>query len=254
MRIVALLFCLICNLSVFAQKQGRPRADSLLVLLNSAEDDNDKLNLFIEIITAYNDFDKLAGLKFEKPAMDLATRLDSKTGIADVKNVIGRIHWRLGNFDIALNYHHEAKLIFEQANDVQKVALTIRYIGQDYADGGYYPEALKHFYDALDRYKKLGDRENMGYLYNLLAWVYGKRGNYVEAAKNGYLSLSLFEELGQERNIALAAADIADYYVQLGNYSEALKYFKQSEAIDRAKGDRLNLGYNHIMVGRVYQL
>ncbi|HEV8512166.1 MAG TPA: tetratricopeptide repeat-containing sensor histidine kinase [Cyclobacteriaceae bacterium] len=254
MKIVALLFCLICNLSLLAQKQGRPRVDSLLAVLNTAKDDKDKLDLYVQIMTAYNDFDKMAGLKLEKPAMDLATKMDSKAGIADVKNVVGRIHWRLGNFDVALDYHHEAKLIFEQANNAQKVALTIRYIGQDFADGGYYPEALKHFYDALDKYKNLGDRENMGYLYDLLAWVYGKQGNYVEAAKNGYLSLSLFEELGDERNIALAASDIADYYVQLGNYSEALKYFKQSEAIDRAKGDRLNLGYNHVMVGRVYQL
>lgn len=227
--------------------------DSLLALLSSAKDDQDKLNLYIQIMTAYNDFDKLAGLKFEKPAMDLATKMDSKTGIADVKNVVGRILWRLGNFDVALDYHHEAKLIFEQANDAQKIALTIRYIGQDYADGGYYPEALKHFNDALDRYKILDDRKNIGYLYDLLAWVYGKQGNFAEATKNGYLSLSIFEELGDKEDIAVAASDIADYYVQLGNYSEALKYFKQSEAIFRST-DRLNLGYNHVMVGRVYQL
>jgi len=254
MKIVTLLFCLICNLSLLAQHQGRPRVDSLLVLLSTAKDNMDKLNLYVQLMTAYNDFDKMAALKLEKPAMDLATKMDSKAGIADVKNVVGRIHWRLGNFDLALNYHHEAKQIFEQISDAQKVALTIRYIGQDYADGGYYPEALKHFYDALDRYKNLGDRENIGYLYELLAWVYGKQGNYVEAAKNGYISLSLFENLGDEKNIAMAASDIADYYVQLGNYSEALKYFKQSEVIYRAKGDRLNLGYNHVMVGRVYQL
>src|SRR6478609_8352298 len=160
MKIVALLFCFIYNLSLYAQKQGRPEVDSLLALLSSAKDDQDKLNLYVQLMTAYNDFDKLAGLQFEKPAMDLATKMDSKTGIADVKNVVGRIHWRLGNFDTALNYHHEAKLIFEQMNDVQKIALTIRYIGQDYADGGYYPEALKHFNDALDRYKILDDRKN----------------------------------------------------------------------------------------------
>src|SRR5690348_11860469 len=131
MKIVALLFCLICNLSLLAQKHGRSRVDSLLAALKTTNDDKDKLNLYVQIMTAYNDFDKMAGLKLEKPAMDLAAKMDSKTGIADVKNVVGRIHWRLGNFDVALDYHHEAKLIFEQVNDAPKVALTIRYIGQD---------------------------------------------------------------------------------------------------------------------------
>jgi|GEM_PF-3870976 len=255
MRIAAaLLFCVLCNMCLFAQKQDQARVDSLLERLGTATEDMDRLNLYVQIMKTYNDFDKQAGLKFENPAMDLATKMGSKPAIADVKNVVGRIYWRLGDFDAALNYHHEAKQIFEQIDDAQKIALTIRFIGQDYADGGYYPEALKHFYDALDRYKKLGDRDNMGHLYDLLAWVYTKQGNYVESVKNGYLALSIFEELGDKKSIALIASDIADNYVQLGNYSEALKYFKQSETMNRVKGDRLNLGYNHIMVGRVYQL
>ncbi len=254
MKIASLLVCLLCNLSLFSQKQAQARVDSLLERLRTADDGLAKLSLYVQVMTVYNDFDKQAALSFEKDAMALATKIESKAGIADVKNVVGRIYWRLGNFNEALKYHHEAKQIFEQLNDAKKIALSVRYIGQDYADGGYYPEALKHLNDALDKYKKTGDRGNAALLYNLLAWVYAKQGNYVEASRNGYLSLSIFEELGDEKNSALAASDIADYYIQLGNYSEALKYFRQSETINRSEGDILNLGYNHIMVGRVYRL
>jgi len=153
-----------------------------------------------------------------------------------------------------LQYHNEARQIYEDTKSASKAALSIRYIGQDYADGANYTEALKYFAAALARYEKLGDKRNMAYAHELNAWVYRKQGNYVEAYKSGFQMLQLFEEVGDKNSIVLALSEMAENYIHIANYAEALKCFAKSEEVLRANGDRLNLGYNHNLTGKVYRL
>ncbi len=254
MKRIGFIFFLLISLTSSAQQTAQARVDSLFILLANAKEDINKIGLYVRIITTYNDFNKVEALKLEKPAMELARKLDSKTAEANVKNAIGRVYWRAGNFDLALQYHREAKEIFEADHNEDKIALTIRYIGQDYADGGKYPEALKHLADALHRYEKLSDKRNMAYAHELNAWVYRKQGNYVEAMKSGFAMLQLLEEVGDKNSIALSLSEIAENYINLANYSEALKYFAKSAEEFEAIGDRINMGYNHNLVGKVYKL
>jgi signal transduction histidine kinase len=253
LKLLILSLLALCTVAS-GQKTGQAKVDSLLVELPKAKHDTVKLNILLNIMTTYNTFNREEGLKYVEEALAVAIRTKSTEGEADVKNVIGRMYWRNGLFEKALNIHNEAKKVFESIKDENKIALTIRYIGQDYGDAGNYEEALKHFLISLSIYKKLGDLQNMAYLYNLLDWVHGKQGNYVEASKYSYLTLDTYEEMGDKNGVALALADIAVNYINLGNYNDALKYFKKSGEVFRKKGDQINLGYNYNLLGWAYRL
>ncbi len=247
-------FFLILFFTSAAQKQGQALADSLLQQLSKAGENFSKLDLYVSVITAYNDFNRNEARKFEQPAMELAEKLGSQSGIAAIKNAVGRIYWRDGKFGLALKYHNDAKAIFERLKDDEKLAVTIRYIGQDYADGGDYPEAMKNFRYSLDLYEKLDDVRNKAYIYELIAWVYRRQGNYVEASKAGFKMINLFETFGEQKSIAAGYSEIGENYIHLGNYAQALKYFEKSGEVFRATGNLINQGYNHNLVGKVYCL
>ena len=245
---------LLLDLNGNAQKQGPSRVDSLLNELKQSPGDAIKLRLLLDIMTTYNYFNQQKGLEYESVAIETARTLGSKSEMANVKNVVGRLHWREGNFQDALRNHNEARQIFEGEKNKEKIAVTIRYLGQDYADAGNYPEAQQYFLKALTMYQEMNDRLNMAYMYDLLNWLYGKQGNYVEASKYAYTTLRLFEDMGDQDNAALAASNIAENYIHLGNYTDALKYFKRSHSVYKTKGDILNLGYSYSLIGKANRL
>ncbi len=257
MRKVAFVILMLGTLSAYAQKYGQDRIDSLKAVLSGARDEQ-RLKLYIELMRSYNDFNRKEGFTYVQPALQLANKLKAEkkdeSAVAQVKNMMGRLYWREQKYEQALQYHTEAKAIFERLHDRQGVALSIRYIGQDYADGGHYPDALKQFFLAKDMYEKLNDRRNMAHCTDLIAWVYDRQGSYKVASQHSYATLRIFEDLGDQSSIALAAAAVAEYAIHLGSYAEALGLFERSGAIYRKRGDLINQGYNHMLIGKVHRL
>ncbi|MGC4021417.1 MAG: tetratricopeptide repeat-containing sensor histidine kinase [Cyclobacteriaceae bacterium] len=211
------------------------------------------MRLYLDIINTYNEFLQDKALQYEQPALELAKRLNSKSGEGDIINSIGRVYWRKGHFETALKYHNQAIRIFESLGDVNKVALSTRYLGQDYADGGNYPEALKTLSTALEMYSKKNDRKKMAYIHSLIQWVHGKRGDYPSATQSGYTALKLLEEIGDKSNMAIVLSDIAENYIYTGNYDAALKYILQGSQVYRAQGDSTNVAYNYNLIGLAYR-
>lgn len=248
------LYLAIPPASLFAQKKGQERIDSLRTELNNTADLVRKVDLYVQMMSTYNGFDREKGIKLLEPALDLAKQSNSDAAIADVHNVAGRIYWRMGRFQEAVAIHEQALEIFTRISDLPKVALTRRYLGQDFADQGNFPDALKYFSESLSDYEALEDIKNQAYLHNLFAWVYSKQGKIVEAVQSEYTSLKLFEQTGDEPAIALAYSNVAEHYIQLGNYDEAINYFAKSAQVYASFGDRISLASNHNLVGHVYRL
>ncbi|MFZ5970527.1 MAG: tetratricopeptide repeat protein [Bacteroidota bacterium] len=234
-----------------AQLQGQARVDSLLNHIRQTSADSTKIELYVDLLTTYNTFNRPEGLNYEAPALALAEKMNSPAAVAAVKNAVGRLYWREGRFDLALKYHHDALRIYDSLRDRYHVALSNRYLGQDYGDAGNFPEALRLFTLSLQQYESINDHENQAYLQDLLAWVHGKMGNYVDAARHSFLAMEQFEIAGDTSSIAMAAATVAENYLLLGNHREALRYFERSYGAYMRYGDRINQGYSLCQLGKV---
>lgn len=246
-------FLLLLATPCTAQKKRQARIDSLLAVLSKLKEDTIKLNVYIDIINTYNEFNHNNAKPYEAPALALARKLNLKIKEGDVQNAIGRVFWKMGSFDDARRYHNEAKQIFEAEGISSKVALSTRYIGQDYADEGNYSEALNNLTKALNIYAELGDLRRMAEIHSLIQWVYGKQGDYPNATKSGFAALALFEKIGDRRAMAIVLSDLAENYFYTGDHQAALKYLKEGLNVYRAKGDSVNAGYNYNAIGVIYR-
>ncbi len=248
------LFCILCSVSVLAQDKQQEHINTLHAKLAKAKEDTNKVYLYLNLLYEYLYFKPADGLKFEKPGLELAEKIGWKKGVMLIKNQVGRLHWRMGNFQDALKNHFEALQLSMEEGDEKFSASLLGAIGQDYADGGQYPQALIYTSKALRKYEEMGDKGNMSYMHGILSWIYSSQGNYAESSKSNYAALRICEELNDKEGVAVATSNLASNYFNLGNYTEALNYTQKSIKLLQESGDKINLGVSYNQNGKIYTI
>src|SRR5207253_1923456 len=135
---------------------------------SKAKEDTIKVDIYFEILYAHVYYKTAEGLVYGKPALELAEKLNWEKGLAKINYVIGRVQWRLGNFDAARKNHLEA-LRISTANNYDKFSGSVLVaLGQDFADGGRYPEAISYLLKASGKFEAYGEKSELGNVYTLL--------------------------------------------------------------------------------------
>lgn len=250
-------FMLVPNTS-YAQRNEQVKIDSILILIAQAKEDTNKVNLYYELMSNHVYYNQEEGLKYEIPAQKLAEKLNWQPGIYKVKQISGKIYWRLNKFDEALKNHFTALSIAEKLNDKKLIAATMGAIGQDYGDQSNYPEALKYFKKALAISLETGDMNRAALMYNLLSWVYEQQGNYPESIKTNFEVLKISQKLGDIDLETVTMSNIGDSYRLLGNDSMALEYLNNSIAKREKKHtlsitDKISFIHSYISIGSIHQ-
>jgi tetratricopeptide (TPR) repeat protein len=227
--------------------------DSLLNLLPKAKEDKNKVYLFLDLMNAHVDYKTEEGLTFEKPALELAEKLNWQEGVAAVKYSTGKLYWRLNKFDMALKYHFDALKIAENLKNRKLIIDALTAIGQDYGDHADYPHAMNYFNKGIALVQESGDKITLSFLYGLTSWVYQKQGNYPESAKSTLLAIRICEELGDKDGVACYMTNIADEYSVLGLDSIALLYLDTAIATQKKGNDMVNVSSTYLKIGAIHQ-
>ncbi|MBA3970858.1 MAG: histidine kinase, partial [Bacteroidetes bacterium] len=77
------------TISVFAQKQGQERIDSLIASIPKALQDTNKVKLLGDISATFWSINPEEGIKYGKQALELAEKLEWKKGMASAYGRIG---------------------------------------------------------------------------------------------------------------------------------------------------------------------
>lgn len=235
----------------YAQKQNQERIDSLLTELTKAKEDTTKLSLLGDIMYAHVYYKPQEGLNYQKAGIELAQKINWPIGTAKIKDKIGRLNWRLGNFSEALKYHTEAFNIYEKAFHNYKNYVLVE-IAQDYLDDGKLTEAESYLLKSLKLSEGIGDKKTMVKAYDILVYLYNIQGNTDEMTKMMYTYLKVSEELGDKQSMIHAAYTSAIYFQSMGNNMEGLKYFKLGLKAATETGDKLAESHFNSYIGGLY--
>lgn len=153
-------------------------------------------------------------------------------GEVNALNAIGNIHYRLGRYESALNFHQQALTVLKKVKnqDTQKLleATTYNSIGIVYLKQGKYQLALDFLQPALAIYQQFNSRRAEGVVLHAIGKLYFEQGQY-ELAEN-YLqkSLVIAQEIGNKEGEGHTLSTIA-YLLEKQNQPElAIVFFKQS--------------------------
>ncbi len=254
MKKILLLFVagLLFQYHCYAQKTGKPLVDSLLLALAGMKDDTAKVNMYFDLMSAYVYYKPEEGLTYQAAALDLATKTGWKIGVAKIKDRIGRLNWRKGNFSEALKYHNEALEAYQQTDNPYGRYILVE-IAQDYVDDGKYAQAEPYLLKSVKLCIANDDKQTLTLAYDIIGYMYRMQGNISKATEMGYTYLKVAEEMGDKMSIYYAATHLGQNLRDIGNYPDALKYYKLGLQTIHGTDNKFQEAQSNIDVGDVYK-
>jgi len=214
------------------------KLDSLQAVLDTAKNDR-KVKTLNELFRANLSSDPVKALGYAREALNLATEIDDKKGMAASYNNLGIIYRNQGGLDKALDYYLTSLGIYETLENKEGIATTKNNISNIYAIKKDYPEAVKYleasynmFLELKDQTKIVGSLNNLGNL-NLDIQQY-------EQALRYFLDAS---ELSNKVGLRFADPlnNIGNIYYKQGNYQRAVEYYNKALTIERDNNNKLGI-------------
>jgi tetratricopeptide (TPR) repeat protein len=103
------------------------------------------------------------------------------------------------NFELALNYYHQALLVDESRKDARGRALRWERLGRTFLGLEDYGRARMYLGDAMKEFRRLQDTDGIAETLKDLTRLALAEGDRTEAALNGKLLLEIYEARGQEQ-------------------------------------------------------
>jgi serine phosphatase RsbU (regulator of sigma subunit) len=176
-----------------------------------------------------------------------ARRIGYDRGLAASYWIKGMYLEDIGDYGGAIDIYLQALRIFERLQDKSGIARVNNLMGLAHLPLKRFDEAYAYFSNALATYQAMGNRERVATCLNNMGLVYVEKGNYERAIDLINKGLVINDSLGLRNKVAVSLNDLGEAYFRKGDYLQALTFFKKSlninQAIDRVS--KLPENYNN---------
>lgn len=153
---------------------------------------------------------------------------NSEVGVARVSNNIGILHYRLGNYDKALEYTFEALKSFEKLEDHASMIRALTGVANIYMEQRLYDKAIHYSTLALQKCKAIGDNSGAALALGNLANVHTNMESF-QKAKDAYTeALAIYRELGDLQGIGINLMNLATIWDKEGNHKIAQEMLSEA--------------------------
>ncbi len=250
-----LIFFIIFVFTCLLSHSSQGRVDSLKEIIAS-EDSPDSLlyEAHFRLAWELKSIRPETALNSGQEALAIAESMGDESKTADALSNIGVIHWQMGNFSMALDYHLEALSIYETTGNETGIARSTTNIGIIFSDQSHYEKALEYFFRSLLVYEEEEHQPGMAAVFNNIGMVYEHQGDYDLAEQYHLRSLELKKEMNDEKGMSFSFNNLG--LVQQGkmNYEKAMEYFNKALEIRVALNDKREIANTASNLGFLYYL
>lgn len=226
--------------------------DSLFVDLRKAEEDTNKVKILQGISDVLLDSEPVRSIKYSKLSLDLSDKISYQRGISYSLNSLGIAHYRIGKFELALDYFERLLTIAQKMNNPESIAEAYDNIAVIYIHHGSIEEALKLRMKANLVYASLNDKSRLASGYNWIGEIYKHKGDYSLALEYYLKCLRIYEETNDVENIGYPLLNISSIYRYLKQYGNA-KYFALESQSKFLKINNPNgVGFSFYRLGLIF--
>ena len=227
--------------------QNDQSVDALKSLDTKKENDSTKVNTLLEKATQLFRTQPDSSFIYSRKAIDLATKIKFKKGLAYAHKNMGLGYYMKGEFIDALNHWEMSLAIFEEIKDESGISNLLSNLGAVFQTIGDDPKALGYFIRSVKIAEKIQDSTRLGTVYLNIGTVYSNAVmNYDDAFESFNKSMTIFSNLGYDEGVGAVAINIAELYLKNNNPEAALPHLNEAlEAYSRA-GSSLSNTYNYM--------
>lgn len=214
------------------------------------QDFKDLTTLAVETAFEVSDYEK--GIFFQQKLLDSFTPETPASKRAEAEYRLGILHSRLEHFDIAVKHLEQANQIWQQGDELDRLAEGMATLGIVRENMGAYTEALEQFHQSFSLYQEIGEMGHTAFQYRRIGRIYYLRlGRYEKARENFLAALKLYQEQGNPQGEAEVLYEVGLTYEKVGLFDQAADRYHQALAIAKELDDPMLLATGDLYLANV---
>jgi tetratricopeptide (TPR) repeat protein len=177
-------------------------------------------------------------LDHHRRALSLASACAARFDEARSLNLIGLIHLRTRQLDLAEEHFTQAWRSFQEQGEPHRAAMALSSIARALLAAGHLPEAAAAARQALAAHRATNSRQSIGNALNIAAELHRERGELDEARRAIDEALDIALTLRDHTLEGYWLLTLGDIQRTAGAYGEALISYQRSAMLHRRLGDR----------------
>lgn len=227
-KISFLLLFIFFNSNVWSQNLNPKIDSLEVLLLNYQSDDETKVDILNNLGYEYWVIDPSKSVQFGNSALDLSKHIQYLNGIATAQRIIGVADWALGNYDESLTRLFPALENYTKLKDSLGMANILMNIGLVYADQKNYKEALEYYFQGEIIFQEKNQVGRLATTKTKIGAVYTELDNFEKAFEFLTSSLAMHKESGFRYGVSEATNRLGLLFKKKGDFENALKYLLSS--------------------------
>jgi len=244
--------CVFLCLLVFSIILYGQESKEIQILKNQLQQekvDTTKIDLYLKIYNAFALKEKDSSLIYFNKALNLANTNSYTPKLAIKLYNLGVEFQEYNNYERAIGNFQKALLIFEELQDLEKIANTNNFIGFCYINLYAEDKAIEYYLKSLKVYKALNDEIGIAMNYTDIGNLYYDHENFDSSKKYYQDALSIYEKLNDTAGIASSYLNLGNVYSDEGEIDFGIDYFKQSIILYEELNDQIGIATNYNNLG-----
>lgn len=235
--------------------------DSLLLLENSAQQNMDAVDLYIQIGQQYENNDLPRAKAYYLKALQLSKQLESTEGeIRFIHNYTYALNLE-GKFDSSLMLNLKAVELSKASGDTLNLAKALFNTGSVYRYTGDYEKAISFYLEGEKWMTHAGDLRLAAQLNDLLQVLYSDLRQYDKSIEYGQKAVDWFRKSGDLNLLGVSLNNLAITYSRSGDMEKATSMYREILELGKRMNDRhmegtalLNMGDTYLKQGRYEEM
>ena len=210
-----------------------------------------------ELFRLYNlAFDQLVvdpdtALSYANQYLEFSKAINDSSEIATALDLIGTVYYYQNHLEKALEYHYQAKHIFERHKDFSGLSTTLLSIGNVYNDQGYYLRAIDNYLKSMEYDKLIDYPEGEATTAVNIAIIFLAQENMELAEKYVNQSIAVARKYGLKGILANAYNLKAELLLYYGKLDKAEKMAQDALKIATEHSDQFEMASAYCNLGLV---
>lgn len=218
-------------------------------ILGEPEGDEQRLEALLAALLFHKNADFVEGWKVGTEALELATGIGQREGVARAHEGLAAVLWKLAEYSMSIEHFEQALDQYLGLGDLHGVARC--YCGMGIISGTLeeYRTAIDYFEEGLSAARRSERHHLAATITSNIGHVNFNFGRYDDALNCFEHALNVYEELNETQGIANVYGGMAGVHVYRGDYDLGLELVRKSlvlhKQVDHARGiavSMMNIG------------
>lgn len=247
-KVLIFVFFLASKIAIFGQSQSQI-IDSLIVSLKTAEKDSVIVNNYIYLSSYFFEKNFKKSKYYANQALDLAGKLNYKTGQAQSLFLLGNTEHKLGKLKSALKHYLQASLLYKNQNKNYYLARSYAEMGNVQASLGDMVSSIKNHQKAISILKGLDNSVGVAHCYSDLGSINHMQKNYEQSLSYFTKAKKIFEHEKDDISLAKLYNRVSLVFRDKGEIDKSLSYDYKALLIQEQLRDQTGMAQSNLNIG-----